>query len=53
MTDEMLQLANENKTKLAASNVEFRKGEMESMPVADSEKKSKTVGLSVGSPDRL
>ena len=37
MTDEMLKLANENKTKLGARNVEFRKGEMESMPVADGE----------------
>jgi 2-polyprenyl-3-methyl-5-hydroxy-6-metoxy-1,4-benzoquinol methylase len=37
MTDEMLKLANENKQKLGATNVEFRKGEMESMPVADGE----------------
>ena len=37
MTDEMLRLANENRDKLGAENVEFRKGEMESMPVADGE----------------
>ena len=37
MTDEMLKLANENREKLGAKNVEFRKGEMESMPVADAE----------------
>ena len=37
MTDEMLALANQNKQKLGATNVEFRKGEMESMPVADAE----------------
>ena len=30
----MLTLANENKTKLGATNVEFRKGEMENMPIA-------------------
>jgi ubiquinone/menaquinone biosynthesis C-methylase UbiE len=37
MTDEMLKLANENKAKLGATNVEFRKGEMESMPIADAD----------------
>jgi SAM-dependent methyltransferase len=37
MTDEMLKLANENNAKVGATNVEFRKGEMESMPVADGE----------------
>ena len=35
MTDDMLKLANENKAKLGATNVEFRKGEMESMPIDD------------------
>ncbi len=35
MTDEMLQLANANREKLGLTNVEFRKGEMESMPVED------------------
>jgi len=35
MTDDMLKLANENKAKLGATNVEFRKGEMEAMPVDD------------------
>jgi ubiquinone/menaquinone biosynthesis C-methylase UbiE len=33
MTDEMLTLANKNKTKLDISNVEFRKGEIEDLPV--------------------
>ncbi len=33
MTDDMLKLANANKAKLGAENVEFRKGEMEAMPV--------------------
>jgi 2-polyprenyl-3-methyl-5-hydroxy-6-metoxy-1,4-benzoquinol methylase len=33
MTDDMLALANENKAKLGATNVEFRKGEMEAMPL--------------------
>jgi SAM-dependent methyltransferase len=33
MTDEMLSLANANRDKLGLTNVEFRKGEMESMPV--------------------
>jgi len=33
MTDEMLKLANQNKAKLDATNVEFRKGEIENMPV--------------------
>jgi SAM-dependent methyltransferase len=37
MTDEMLKLANENREKLGATNVEFRKGEMEAMPLADAE----------------
>jgi SAM-dependent methyltransferase len=36
MTQEMLDLANANRDKLGAKNVEFRKGEMESMPI-DSE----------------
>jgi SAM-dependent methyltransferase len=35
MTDEMLALAEQNKAKLGTSNVEFRKGLMEAMPVAD------------------
>src|SRR5215208_443211 len=35
MTDSMLELARANQEKLGLSNVEFRKGEMESMPVAD------------------
>lgn len=35
MTDEMLKLANENRDKLGATNVEFRKGEMEAMPIED------------------
>jgi arsenite methyltransferase len=35
MTDEMLALANENKRKAGASNVEFLKGEMESIPLPD------------------
>jgi len=35
MTPDMLALANENKRKLGVENVEFRKGEMESMPVDD------------------
>ena len=33
MTQDMLDLANANRDKLGATNVEFRKGEMESMPV--------------------
>ena len=33
MTDEMLVLANKNKAKLGISNVEFRKGEIEDLPV--------------------
>jgi arsenite methyltransferase len=36
MTDEMLALANENKRKAGAGNVEFLKGEMESIPLPDS-----------------
>lgn len=36
MTDEMLALANKNKQKLGMANTEFRKGEIEQMPV-DSE----------------
>jgi arsenite methyltransferase len=36
MTDEMLALANENKRKAGAENVEFLKGEMESIPLPDS-----------------
>ena len=35
MTDEMLALANENKQKAAASNVEFLKGEIENIPLPD------------------
>ena len=35
MTDDMLALAESNKAKLGAANVEFRKGTMEAMPVAD------------------
>ncbi len=33
MTDEMLALANQNKTRLGLTNVEFRKGEIEALPV--------------------
>jgi arsenite methyltransferase len=35
MTDEMLALANENKTKAGVTNVEFLKGEIEHIPLAD------------------
>jgi len=35
MTDEMLSLANENKRKAGASNVEFLKGEIENIPLPD------------------
>jgi SAM-dependent methyltransferase len=35
MTDEMLALANENKQKAGAANVEFLKGEIESIPLPD------------------
>ena len=35
MTPDMLKLANENKAKLGATNVEFRQGEMEAMPLED------------------
>ena len=35
MTQDMLDLANANRTKLGVTNVEFRKGEMESMPIDD------------------
>jgi SAM-dependent methyltransferase len=35
MTDEMLALAARNLAKVGATNVEFRKGEMESMPLPD------------------
>src|ERR1700681_3395268 len=35
MTDEMLTLANENKRKAGAGNVEFLKGEIESIPLPD------------------
>ncbi len=35
MTPEMIRLANENKAKIGASNVEFRLGEIERMPVGD------------------
>jgi ubiquinone/menaquinone biosynthesis C-methylase UbiE len=33
MTDSMLELANKNKVKLGLTNVEFRKGEIEALPV--------------------
>jgi arsenite methyltransferase len=36
MTDEMLALANENKRKAGAQNVEFLKGEIENIPLPDS-----------------
>ncbi len=36
MTDEMLALANENRRKAGAENVEFLKGEIESIPLPDS-----------------
>ncbi len=36
MTDEMLALANENKRKAGVENVEFLKGEIESIPLPDS-----------------
>jgi arsenite methyltransferase len=35
MTDEMLELANENKRKAGANNVEFLKGEIENIPLPD------------------
>jgi len=35
MTDEMLALANENKRQAGAENIEFLKGEMESIPLPD------------------
>lgn len=35
MTDEMLALANENKSKAGTSNVEFLKGEIENIPLPD------------------
>src|SRR6201997_4252278 len=35
MTDEMLALANENKSKSGADNVEFLKGEIENIPMPD------------------
>ncbi|MSQ15917.1 MAG: arsenite methyltransferase [Dehalococcoidia bacterium] len=35
MNEDMLSLARSNAKKMGASNVEFRKGEMEAMPVAD------------------
>ena len=35
MTDEMLALANQNKTKAGVQNVEFLKGEIESIPLPD------------------
>jgi SAM-dependent methyltransferase len=35
MTDSMLDLARANQAKLGLTNVEFRKGEMEAMPLAD------------------
>jgi arsenite methyltransferase len=35
MTDEMLALANQNKQKAGAANVEFLKGEMENIPLPD------------------
>ena len=36
MSDDMLKLARRNLAKVGATNVEFRKGEMESMPLPDS-----------------
>ena len=36
MTDEMLALANENRTKAGVENVEFLKGEIENIPLPDS-----------------
>ncbi len=53
MTDQMLALANENKSKVGSKNVEFRKGEIEDMPV-----ESNTIdvvtsnGVIVLSPDK-
>ncbi len=35
MTDNMLELANKNKEKMGVTNVEFRKGEIENLPVED------------------
>ena len=35
MTNEMIELAIQNKTKLGVTNVEFRKGEIENLPVED------------------
>ncbi len=35
MTDKMLELARTNAAKIGATNVEFRKGELESLPLAD------------------
>ena len=35
MTDSMLELANKNKAKLGVTNVEFRKGEIENLPVVN------------------
>ncbi len=35
MTDNMLELANTNKAKMGVTNVEFRKGEIENLPVED------------------
>lgn len=35
MTDEMLELARRNAAKMNVSNVEFRKGELENLPLAD------------------
>ena len=35
MTDKMLELARTNTAKMGATNVEFRKGELESLPLAD------------------
>lgn len=37
MTDEMLALAESNRLKLGAANVEFRKGMLEALPIADGE----------------
>ncbi|MDP3767760.1 MAG: arsenite methyltransferase [Dehalococcoidia bacterium] len=37
MSDDMLALAQRNLAKVGATNVEFRKGEMESMPVSDND----------------
>jgi len=40
MTQEMIEKANENKAKLGYENVEFKYGEIENMPISDSDKYS-------------